>query len=304
MNSLKHWFVCLDLSKMDEVLIKYIDFLAEQLNPSTISFLHIIESNSISQEMIDLFPELESQQDFEDIIRDDLKDKINDVFDSSDIDTRLIIKQGRPTDEIIDIIQSMDPDLLVMGKKSGYQGEGILAQKIVKYVPSSILFVPETSRYSLERILVPIDYSKQSAAAVQSAQDISSDTGSEIYAQHIFRYPTHFFPYMPSDKEHEKIEKHLQEKQQKYIAEYEISSEINFIKTMLKKGKMADEVYNEVVRNQIDMIMLATKGDKKLSSLLREDFSDKLINYSFGIPLFIKKNKEKHQKYLDAFTNS
>lgn len=304
MNSLKHWFVCLDLSKMDEVLINYIHFLAEHLNPTTISFLHIIESDSISQEMIDLFPELENQQDFEDIIRDELNDKVNRVFESGKTDTRVIIKQGRPTDEIIGIIQSMDPDLLIMGKKTGYQGEGTLAQKIVKYVPSSILFVPETSRYSLDKVLVPVDYSKQAAAALRSATDLSDDAGCAIFAQHIFRYPTHFFPYMPSEKDQQKIEQHLEEKQEKFIREHEISSEVCFINSMLKKGKMADEVYNETVRNQIDMIMMATKGDKTLSSLLREDFSDKLINYSFGIPLFILKNKKRHQKYLEAFTES
>lgn len=303
MKKLKHWFVCLDLSKMDEALINYVKFLSDQLDPSTISFLHIVESESISNDMMTLFPELKSQQDFDEIIRDELTDKVTAVFQDQDFETRVIIKQGRPTDEIIKVIRTMDPDLLVMGKKTGYKGKGMLAQKIVKYVPSSILLVPETSRYSLQNILVPVDFSKQAANAVRAATRLSLDTGCSIFAQHVFRYPAHFFPYIPSEKEEEKIRTHLNEKAKKFIKEYEISDEVTFINTVLKQGEKAAEVYNETVRNQADMILMATKGNKTLSSLLRDDFSDKIINYSFGIPLFILKNKETHQKYLDAFAN-
>lgn len=301
MKTLNHWFVCLDLSKMDDILIRYIHFLAKQLNPTTISFLHIIESDSITKEMTQLFPELETDRDFEELIREDLSDKIEAHFHDSDLEHRLIIKQGRPTDTIVSIIQSMNPDLLVLGKKTGYQGEGVLASKIVKYVPSSVLFVPETSRHAVDRILVPTDFSAQSAIALQVAQTFAKDPVGEVFAQHIFRYPAHFFPYIPSDKEDDKVKEHLAKKERTYINEYQIDDGIHFIRSFLKNGKLADEVYSETVRNQIDLIVLATKGDKKLSSLLREDFTDKLMNYSFGIPLLLLKNKKKHVKYLNAF---
>lgn len=300
MKKLDHWFVCLDLSQIDEILIRYIDFLAKELKPSTISFLHIIESGSLSEEMANLFPQLGRGYNVEEIIRDDLKKRIDKNFTATDIETRLIIKQGQPTDEIINIIRSMDPDLLVLGEKSGYTGEGVLAKKIVKYVPSSVLFVPETSRHSLASILVPVDYSRHSSESIKAAQTIISGVNKRVIAQHIFKYPTHFFPNIPTEKEDQKITKHLDEKEQKFIKEYGISDDVTFVKSFLKKGKMADQVYNAIITHQADMVYMASKGDKPLMSLLKEDFIEKMVNYNLGIPLFIQKNKKTHQKYLDV----
>ena len=300
MKKLDHWFVCLDLSQIDEILIRYIDFLAKELKPSTISFLHIIESGSISDEMQKLFPQLGESYNVDEIIREDLNKRIEKNFSTPEIETRLIIKQGQPTDEIINVIKSMDPDLLILGEKSGYTGEGVLAKKIVKYVPSSVLFVPETSRHSLETILVPTDYSRHSSESIKAAQAIISGKDTHVVAQHIFKYPAHFFPNIPSEKEEGKIIKHLEEKEQKFVKEYDISDDVSFIKSFLKTGKMADQVYNAIVNNQADMVYLASKGDKPLMSLLKEDFIEKMVNYNLGIPLLIRKNKKSHQKYLEA----
>lgn len=301
MNTSKHWFVCLDLSQIDEIIIQYVEFLAKKNKPETISFLHVVESSSISDEMRQLFPELGSNFDLNTVIREDLQQKIDENIDLDGVETRLILKEGHPTDQIINIIKTMDPDLLILGKKGGYEGEGVLARKIIKYVPCSVLFVPETSRYSLDTALVPIDYSRQSARAIESAVQLTGAEG-QVIAHHILRYHAHFFPYIPTDDDKEKIYRHLDKKEASYKDEYEISEEVEFVKTLYREGKIGDKLYNEVVLNQADILVIATKGNKKLTSLLREDFVDKVLNYAFGIPVFVLKNKKSHQKYLDAFS--
>lgn len=300
MKNFEHWFVCLDLSKMDDILIGYTRFLTSVIQPKTISFLHVVESGSVADEMVELFPDIETNDDFEDVIRKELKGKVNNHFEDSDVETRVIIKEGRPTDQIIEMMNTMDPDLLLMGKKTGYVGEGVIARRIVKYVPASILFVPENSRYSINTILAPVDFSEQSANAVKLARHMVEPRKGSVRAQHIFKYPSHFFPYMPSDEEKEKINQHVEEQKDNFVEEYDISDDVNFTLTLHKEGRLGDDVYDEAVRNQADLIVVGAKSSKKITSILRDDFTDKMTYYSFGIPLLILKNKEKHQKFLKS----
>lgn len=303
MKNSKHWIVCLDLSQMDTVLCRYVAFLANTLKPEHVEFVHILVTGQFSDDVANLFPELGDKKDLDELIRKDLQKKISDSFRDVKAETSLTLRDGEPTDQIIRFIKRESPDLLILGKKTGYAGEGVMASRIVKYVPNSVLFVPETSRYQLRSLLIPTDFSEQSGLAIKAAMDLQASTEEElqIFAQHVFRYPTHYFPYIPTDKEKQKIRVHLEEKRERFLNKHELNTGLSFVLSMTNKEKKAGEIYNEVVKHQVDMIILASKGDKSLMSLLKEDFTDRMINYAFGVPLLIRKNKKKHERYLDAF---
>jgi nucleotide-binding universal stress UspA family protein len=306
MNNSNHWIVCLDLSQMDDILIRYVEFLANTLQPEHIEFIHVLESGQFTDDIANLFPELGNKEELEGLIGRELQKKIGKQFDSVSSETSLSVLDGDPTNEIIQTIRKKQPDLLILGKKTGYAGEGVMASRIVKYVPNSVLFVPETSRHQLESVLVPTDFSIQSANAVTSVANLRKRLNRDItlITQHVFRYPAHYFPYFPTDKEKEKIRTHLEEKKERFVKEHDLTDDLSFVISMTNKEKKAQEIYNEVVRHQIDMIVLAAKGDKSLMSLLKEDFTDRMIHFSFGVPLLIQKNKKRHERYLTAFLSS
>jgi hypothetical protein len=164
-------------------------------------------------------------------------------------------------------------------------------------VSSSVLFVPENSRYSLEKVLVPVDFSEESAKSILTAKGLV-DTES-ITAQHIYRYRAQFFPYTLSEEEKRDVDRKIEKKMQKFKNENGISDEVHFELTLHKKGKIADEVYRQVVRDQIDFIIVSLKS-KKLGNLVSHDFTDKIVDYAFGVPLLVQKNKEKHRKFLKS----
>lgn len=300
MKAMKHWFVCLDLSKIDDIIIGYLEFLSEIYTPATISFLHVIESDELKEDLSELFPEVDRDTAVEETIRNDFNERIGSSFEGTDIETRMIIKQGRPVDEIIQLLSAMDPDLLVMGNKSGYTGEGIMPKRILKYVPSSILFIPETCRYSLDRMLVLTDFSEASARGITLAESLSESGAGDIVAQHIYRYPSHFFPYMPTEGDQEKLQRWAANKESAFREDMGVRKDLPITLTLHREGTLAESVYDEVVRSKADMIITVSKSDKKISSLLRRNFNDRIVNYSFGVPLLIYKNKKKHRKYLDS----
>jgi len=300
MERYEHWFVCLDLTSMDDILVGYTHFLTTEIKPKKITFLHVVKSHSVADEMIELFPEIETHDDFEKVITRDLKEKINEAFGDSKVETELLLETGRPTEKIIEVMDRINPDLTVMGKKSGYSGKGIIPRKIMKYVPTSILFVPETSRYQLKKALVPVDFSDPSAMAVKAAVEITKDKGGAVTAQHVYNYPPRFFPNLPDEEDEKKMNDYLEEKKETFKKKHSIPDSVEFVFSLNIDGPKMDQLYDQIVHDQADMIVAVSKADKGITSILREDFTDKMAYYRFGVPILLMKDKEKHQGFFKS----
>lgn len=294
----KHWMVCLDLTKMDSILIGYTSFLAKLTQPTTVTFLHVVNSGPQTLEIIEQFPEIESKQEFFDLLRDEILEKLDESFTYPEAEVRVIIKEGKPTNTIIEVSHSLDFDLLIMGKKAGYAGEGILPKQILKYVSTSILFVPENSRYHLENILVPIDFSEQSASATAVASKLAEKNGGTVTSQHIYEYKAQFFPYLMSEEEMKRVDQKTEKEKKAFLDRYSIPENVEISLTRHNKGKLADTVYDKVLSTQADIIIVASKA-KRFSALIGHDFTDKMVNYAFGVPLLLLRNQKKYQEYLD-----
>ena len=300
MNTSKHWLICLDLTKMDEVLTGYTSFLTTITKPEKITFLHVIHSGPTAMEIIEQFPEIESKEEFEKILRDEMNETVGNHFKDSSIEFEMILREGKPTTQIIDYVNKTDPDLLIVGKKVGYAGEGVMPKRILKYVSASILYVPENCRYSLKKILVPVDFSEQSAIAVKKALELAKVQVGEVIAQHIYEYRAQFFPYMLAEDEKQEYDEEIEAKKDEFIKKYNIPEEVKFALTVHSSGKLADTVYEQTISEQVDLITLATKI-KKIPGLIRSDFTDKMVGYAFGIPILVVKNEERYKKFLTSF---
>jgi len=304
MERFEDWFVCLDLTSMDDILIGYANFLTTEIKPKKITFIHVINSTEVADDMVQLFPELESREDFDKVIRKDLQQKIDNYFSDSNVETELIIETGRPTDKIVNKMNSISPDVTIMGKKASYTGKGVLPRKILKYVASSILFVPEAARYKLTKTLVTTDFSEQSAKAIRMAHQMTKEKNGFVVAQHVYNYPAQFFPYLPEEDDEEKMNQYLKNKKDEFVEKYSIPKDVEFVFSLNAEGSKMDQVYDLVIREQIDMIFGVSKADKGLTSIFREDFTDKMAYFRFGVPLFIRKDKQKHQKFLKSLFGS
>lgn len=293
----KNWLACLDLSNMDDILIGYTEFLTSIVKPKTITFFHTVESGPTAMEFAEQFPEIESEDEFLDLIRDELNDKLKGHFDDDSIEIRMMIKTGKPTDQIIEIVNSNEPDLLLMGKKVGYAGEGIVPKRILKYVATSVLLVPENSRYSMKNILAPIDFSEQSAKAVKTAKKLVD--GGDVTAQHIYRYRAQFFPYSLSEKDKKEVDQEVKNKLEGFKKDHDLEDGVDYVLSLQKQERVADVVYNQAMVDQTDLIIISSKS-KMMHSFVSHDFTDKMVDYAFGIPLLIQKNKAKHQKFLKS----
>lgn len=298
MKSLNNWLLTLDLTDIDNLLLGYANFLADKLKPGKITFLHIFESSPLTEEMQELFQDSDQQKDLHSIVRKELEEKIDAVF-PDDIQTKLVLQKGNPTKHIFDYIENQKPDLLFLGKKEKYKGEGIFSKKIVRYVPCSVIFVPESVRYQLKQLLVPFNFNDHSAQAINFGQNLAEVFDADVQLQHVYQYPKQFFPYMPSEDIEEKMREQVEKKMSEFKKEYSIG-EAEVIFTLNKQEKLQDKIYSQITKSQTDLIVVGSESKKNIASFLKEDLSDKVINYSFGIPVFIYKEQTRHNRLFES----
>ncbi|PAU93875.1 hypothetical protein CK503_09385 [Aliifodinibius salipaludis] len=294
MNSFKHWMVGLDLTNMDGLVLGYLYFLSGIHEPEHLTFIHVIEDEGISEELNELFPEVEKSKSLESIIREELKKKVDQHFDAEGPHVNIIVRDGDTSETLLSALNEFDPDLLVLGKKTGYEGEGVLARKITKYAHCSLLFVAENSQYKLENLHVPITFSKASARALKRAQKMSGAVGADLHLQHVYNYPTQFFPYIPSEKYSERMNEHLNKKFEKFKKKYDLGDIPDCVFTVNKDGKEADQIYDLTLRTRADLIMVGAKSKTSAAALLTDEMADNLAEYHFGVPVLIYKEKEEH----------
>lgn len=302
MHPFKNILVCLDLSNMDNTLIKYSSFLAETLGVEKITFVHVIETDDMPKEMIkEMFPDLE--EPIEDVIKRDLEEKVDQNMDRTDSPAKveITLKEGNSTDTILHLAEQGSADLLLLGKKVGYKGTGILSGKIIRLVHCSVMVLPETGRYEINRILTPVDFSNFSRMALEYGLYIANKCQAEITCQYVYHLSSRYYPYIPSKKMSASVEKQAKEAYRKFIRKLNKKpDEIPCTYTQDNDNEPADKIYDQAIDQQADLVVMGSKGRTNAASFLLGSVAEKLTTYDKSIPLMIIKDKEENLGFLDV----
>ncbi len=304
MYQLKKLIVFLDLSNMDDLLINYVSFLADAFKADKVIFFHVIETMDLPDDVYEMLQEMEESID--EVIKKELQGKINNNFKTEGrVETELRVKQGNPTEAILREAEEEKVDLAIMGKKTGFKGKGILSGKIVRLIHCSTLILPETSQPKLEKMLVPIDFSKHSQMALRQAMKISENLDSEIVCQNVYSIPTHFYPYISSTS---KMDKPIIEKAKKDYDKFlkKVAKPKPQIRCEFTKDEGDDasqKIYDLAIKERADLIVVGSKGLTDTASYLIGSTAEKLTSYDKTIPILIFKDKEANYGFLDMLLN-
>lgn len=304
MYQMNKLIVPLDLTNMDELLIDYTAYLADLFSLEKVIFLHVMETHDLPDSFDEVLRDLE--EPIEEILRKELQGKIDEKFsEASKVNTDLLIKEGNPTDIILREAESEKIDLAVLGKKTGSKGKGILTGKIVRLIHCSTLILPENSKPTLEKILVPVDFSKHSQMALKQAMKISETSKAEILCQNVYSIPVHYYPYISSTS---KMDKPMMEKAQKEfkrflkkVARPKPDIECRFTKD--EGDDASQKIYDLAVKEKADLIVVGSKGLTDTASYLIGSTAEKLTSYDKTIPILIFKDKEENFGLLDILFN-
>ena len=300
---IKKILVSLDLSKMDEVLIRFAHYAAKMMGVERVYFMHISTRLDVPQELTDKFGVALLPADEQ--IVECLKRQVEDLFEPvPGCDTVVEVHEGNATDRLLKLAQKKDVDMLMLGHKERLKGSGALAQKVVKAAHRSVLLVPELLPKKMDKILVPVDFSKHSLRALKQALKVQENSviPLEVKCQHVYQLPSGWHTTGKSEEEFAAImEKHAREHYAKFIKQLpEEYQHIECVFTLDDNNDPLQEIYDQAVREQADMVVVGSKGKTAAAAALMGSVADRLAQHNKSIPLLIVKDKNENIGFLQA----
>jgi nucleotide-binding universal stress UspA family protein len=300
MNPIKRILICLDNSETDEFILRYSQNILKKANVDAIYFLHVAKSLDIPEDVAAKYPDLLAPLD--EAVKQNFTFRINNYFekDSYQID----ILEGGITKEILKHAKRKKIDLLIMGHKNGKGTSDVIQRKIAKISNTSLLLIPEIE-IVLHPIVVPIDFSKNSAGAMEQAITIAKLNQVEILAHHVYYVPSGYHKTGKSYEEFAKImEQNAKEEFKVFIEEFDTEGvKISEHYSLDDNNNPADKISEFAKSKNTGLIIIGSRGRTAMASMVLGSVAEKVISLNKETPLLIIKDKDENMDLLDAIFN-
>ncbi len=303
MNHMEHILICLDLTEMDNFLIRYSSSWTKIFKPKNITFLHVIRTYDIPKEIVSAYPHL--NQPLPEILKEEMDEKVNEFFKEDDgTKIKTLVLEGSTTETIVQYTRKNDISLIIMGKKISYKGRGRIIRKVMGIAPASVLLITETSQPRLEKILVKMDFSKISSIALKTAQYIKEHTDAEIICHHAYKLPLKYFPKQPPENDEnllKEVQFHTKKEFSKFLKRFEFNmNDITCSSSIDIENEEANILHNQALTAGADMILIGTKIKSELAEIIIDSTSEKLAESDKDIKVLVVKDRKQTMNFLKA----
>jgi nucleotide-binding universal stress UspA family protein len=302
MYSFKKILVCLDLSEMDDTLIEFAKFISETSQCEKIYFVNYIRDFNLPERVAKEFPGL---------LKGALKDrqsqivsKVESIFPQPDhIEFKYTFKKGQPAKKVLSLANEKDIDLILVGRKNNLKGTGVFSNRLARRASCSLLIVPEGSKPTSHRFLVPSDFSDYSVIAMEQAIQIAerSKDDTEIICQNVFSVPVGYHYSGKSFEEFgDRMQEYASKDYQQFISKIDLKGQdVRPIYTLDEDDDPVGDIYEMGVKLEVSAIIIGAKGRTATTALFLGSMAEELIQINSSVPLLIVRPKGKNAGILD-----
>ena len=302
MVNLKRVLVAFDKSVIDETLVRYVTMLSNYTEIDKIYFINVVKSLELPEKIAKKYPELLAPVD--EAVKKDIRFLIDqEAGNQLKVEYEIDVVEGNRAETILKWAKVKEIDLIVMGKKSGTEGEGFLSNKILKLAPCSVAMVPEVLPMNFKKILVPIDFSEASKLAMESALDIARRVPElEITVTHIYEVPS---GYSVSGKSYEEFAeimlKNAEESYNEFIKQFDIKGvRVTTRFELNEESSIAKKIYYVAVNETVSAIVIGSKGRTQAAAVIVGSIAEKVVAINSQIPTIVVKQKSHNMGFLEA----
>jgi hypothetical protein len=264
--------VALDMTYMDDLLIRYAAFLKSQFPIKEIVLYHNIKLVD-PEKLAGVLDSLDEPLD--DILRKKIKETAEDIL--SEKEYSIHISQSDDTMEsMLDYLEKEKIKNALFGKKLNYEGSGYLIERLIGESPDiNILAFPENAYFDHGQILIPTDFSKKSALTITKALAANKSLQGDLQFIHVYTVPNIYFPFIPTKDLKRDMKKEASEDWNKFKRRYFKDVNLGEIDFSFDAEKsFAEIIYNYAVTNQVNLIILPNKQsfmNNLIVQVLRKD---------------------------------
>lgn len=302
MYQLKKIVVSVDLSDLDEEVIRYTSIIADIMKADTVYFLHVAKDLNLPEEILEKYPDLMAPAD--ETIKHEVQDTVNKYFNQKEgAACSVEVIEGRPTDILLKYAKRKHVDLIILGRPSSKEKFPVNIGKIAELSTCSVLFVPKHADIKIDNLVVAMDFSKNAESALEQAMHIAqAGENVNVYGHHVYHVPSGYHYTGKSYEEFADIMlSHAKKDAQKFYKKYNISeAECIMTYSLTEDDKIHDEINKFAAQRKADMILIGSRGRTAAASMLLGSVAEKLLRYDNSIPLFIVKDKKENMGFLEA----
>ncbi len=291
--------VGLDLTEMDDKIIEYVRILVKALHLKKIIFVHIAEKLDLPEDLLDKYPDLMAPLD--ESIEDGINKKVSPIFQNQETEYDIIVREGAPLENFLRVSKIKNADLVVLGRKKSLKGSGLLSGHIVRKSPASIVFVTETYKNKIDKILVPIDFSAHSVLAADLAMEFKASFGASIQFSHVYNVPIGYYKTGKSYEEFAEIMKsHATKDLKQFMIKHNYEENIPCEYLLSDHDSKAELINKFAHQSETDLILIGSRGRTKTSAMLIGSIVEKLLKLDSDIPMLVVKDKGENMGFLKA----
>jgi nucleotide-binding universal stress UspA family protein len=173
------------------------------------------------------------------------------------------ILEGRTESQVEHWVGVKHADLVLIGRGKGGFDETVLIKRLVRHLPVSVMAVPVDAEPAIGRILVPVDFSEQSAKAMFRAGELVDrldDVTMQIF--HAFEIPPGHFKISRTAKQFEHI---MQENSGEVLDKFLTESDAmplreNAVLVPANHSNPARDIQDYLVEHPVDLVLIGSHG--------------------------------------------
>jgi nucleotide-binding universal stress UspA family protein len=240
-----------------------------------------------------------------DEIREQLQQKANGAplaTDPTNVEVReAVVRDVAAAPAILNYADENDIDLITLGTH-GRRGVkrlllGSVAEEVVRHADRPVMTVrgeeteEDRGRPSVDQILVPVDFSKFSRQALQTANELADVYDARIDALHVVEEKLHPAFYVGGVKSIEDIDPDIKSKAQDRLTEFVDATLGPDVETAthVVLGKPARAISSFVENHGIDLVSIATHGQSGVERFLLGSVTEKVVRH-VGCPVLTVKS--------------
>jgi len=297
----------LDLSPMDDILIRYAAFLSAELQIEKMYFIHVEKNLEVPHELLQ---DLQREQlPADETIRHAIAAQVQPAFAQMPaVAVEVLVEEGTPLKELLHWSKIKQVDMMLVGRKLRLRGSGILAQKLLRTGRMGVLFVPETyDQPRLQRVVVSVDFSEYSEMALDRVlHSALSRPAVQVGCLHVYQVPTGYrtlgISYEDFDK---RMQGFAQDKFSKLMARFpDLGDRAELL--LVRQGDeddIGELIVLEAKRARADLLVVGAKGMSAAALFVLGSVTEKILRNDMDIPLMIFKKKNEDIGFLDALLN-
>jgi len=304
MEPIKKILVGLDLTKMDDTLIDFASFVTRSSPAEAIYFMHVIRSSEESRQ-------LEGHDRMQEGSVKERKDKLEQTIEEKfrphkKINAHIQIEVGQPSKTILNFSKEEGIDVIIVGNKKKNNGSGVITHRLARRASCKLLIIPEGHKPVLDKLLVPIDFSKYAKQALEYAIYISRSNESrvEIICQNVYEVPVGYHYAGKSYEEFAGVMKKNAEKDfKKFIADMDAEGvKITPAFSLDRKDDFAGLVKSMAKKKNVSGIIVGAKGRSSTTAIFLGNEAEKLLNAVDNLPLTVVRPKGKTAGIMEAIS--